>query len=79
MDHVKIGQLIYRLRKEKHLTQLQLANQMNISDKTISKWKRGLGCPELSLLTGDSIMLRKQYPESGLQVRIPVFAHGKLL
>lgn len=181
MDNVKIGQLIYRLRKEKQLTQLQLANQMNISDKTISKWERGLGCPELSLLTdlseifnvdlekflsgelntnevlggnmknlnfyicptcgnmltsmadtsisccgkklraiepqkaneyeklsveiiendffitsedqmtkehhiafvalltGDSIMLRKQYPEWGLQVRIPVFAHGKLL
>lgn len=181
MNHVKIGQLIYRLRKEKHLTQLQLADQMNISDKAISKWERGLGCPDVSLLpdlskifnvdlekllsgeldinevlggdmrkmnfyicptcgnmitsmtdtsisccgkklkaiqlqkanedeklsvdiiendffitsehqmtrehyiafvallTGDSIMLRKQYPEWGLQVRIPVFAHGKLL
>lgn len=181
MDNFKIGQLIYRLRKEKHMTQLQLANQMNISDKTISKWERGLGCPDVSLLpdlskilnvdlekllsgeldinevsrgdmkklnfyscltcgnlifsmadanisccgkklkaiqpqkaneseklsveiiendfyitsehqmtrehyiafvallTGDSIMLRKQYPEWGLQVRIPVFAHGKLL
>ena len=33
----------------------------------------------VALLTGDSIMLRKQYPEWGLQVRIPVFAHGKLL
>lgn len=181
MDNVKIGQLIYKLRKEKHLTQLQLANQMNISDKTVSKWERGLGCPDISLLpdlsialnvdlekllsgelnvkeilsgdmkkmnfyicptcgnmitsmtdtavsccgkklsviqpqkatkdeklsveiiendffitsdhemtrehyiafvallTGDSIMLRKQYPEWGLQVRIPIFAHGKLL
>ena len=181
MDNVKIGQLIYRLRKEKHLTQLQLANQMNISDKAISKWERGLGCPDVSLLpdlskifnvdlekllsgeldinevlggdmkkmnfyicptcgnmitsmtdttisccgkklkaiqpqkanedeklsvdiiendffitskhqmarehyiafvallTGDSIMLRKQYPEWDLQVRIPIFAHGKLL
>ena len=45
----KIGQLIYRLRKEKHLTQLQLANQMNVSDKAISKWERGLGCPDVSL------------------------------
>ena len=33
----------------------------------------------VALLTGDSIMLRKQYPDWGLQVRIPVFAHGKLL
>ena len=181
MDNVKIGNLIYRLRKEKQMTQLQLAEQMNISDKTVSKWERGLGCPEVSLLpelskifdvdlekllsgeledndviggnmkkmcfyvcpncgnmitavadtnitccgkklkllqpqkateqenlivekiendfyittnhsmerehyisfvallTGDSIMLRKQYPEWGLQVRIPVFAHGRLL
>lgn len=181
MDNVKIGNLIYKLRKEKQMTQLQLAEQMNISDKTVSKWERGLGCPEISLipelskifdvdletllsgnledndvlggnmkkmcfyicpncgnvitamtdtnitccgkklkslrpqktteheclivekiendyyittyhpmerehyisfvalLTGDSIMLRKQYPEWELQVRIPIFSHGRLL
>lgn len=50
MDNVKIGQLIYRLRKEKNLTQAALAAKMNISDKTVSKWERGLGCPEVSLL-----------------------------
>ena len=50
MDNARIGSLIYRLRKEKNLTQLQLAEKMNISDKTVSKWERGLGCPELSLL-----------------------------
>ncbi|MGN1080679.1 MAG: helix-turn-helix domain-containing protein [Acutalibacteraceae bacterium] len=32
------------------MTQLQLAQKMNISDKTVSKWERGLGCPEISLL-----------------------------
>lgn len=181
MDNIKIGKLIYQLRKESHMTQLQLAEQMNISDKAVSKWERGLGCPELSLLpelakifnvdlekllsgeldsneilggnmkkthfyicptcgnmitamvdtdisccgkkmkalqpqkandndklnvetiendfyittnhamdrehyiafiallTGDSLMLKKQYPEWELQVRIPIFAHGKLL
>lgn len=50
MDNTKIGRLIYQLRKEKHLTQLQLAEQMHISDKMVSKWERGLGCPEISLL-----------------------------
>ena len=50
MNHIKIGRLIYKLRKEKHLTQLQLAGKMNISDKTVSKWERGLGCPDISLL-----------------------------
>ena len=50
MDHTKIGKLIYTLRKEKGLTQLQLAEAMHISDKTVSKWERGFGCPDVSLL-----------------------------
>lgn len=181
MDNIKVGQLIYRLRKEKNLTQQQLAERMSISDKAVSKWERGLGCPDVSLLpeltgilgveleqllrgeldtnevsggnmrkmnfyicptcgnvitsmteagisccgkrlsaerirkaaeceqltveivendffitgehtmtkehyiafaallTGDGIMLRRLYPEWGLQMRIPVFAHGRLL
>ena len=33
----------------------------------------------VALLTGDSILLRKQYPEWDLQLRLPAFAHGKLL
>lgn len=181
MDHNKIGNLIYKLRKESGMTQLQLAERMHISDKTVSKWERGMGCPDVSLLselsqildvdlekllsgelnandilggsmkkmnfyicpncgnlvtamadttvsccgkklkaiqpqkakdneklsvevvendyfisskhemlrdhyisfvallTNDSIMLRKQYPEWELQARIPVFAHGRLI
>lgn len=181
MDCAKIGKLICSLRKEHQLTQQQLAARMNISDKAVSKWERGLGCPDVSLLaelsgilgvnleaflsgelsandlvggnmkklqfyvcpncgnlltatadatvsccgktlkplsprkaedteklsvekiendyfistghamtrehyiafvallTGDSIMLRKQYPEWDLQTRIPRFAHGMLL
>lgn len=50
MDCEKIGRLIYTLRKEKKLTQQQLAERMNISDKAVSKWERGLGCPDVSLL-----------------------------
>lgn len=50
MNCEKIGQLIYKLRKEKNMTQKQIADEMNISDKTISKWERGLGCPDISLL-----------------------------
>lgn len=50
MDCKKIGELIYTLRKEKNMTQKQLADLMNISDKTISKWERGQGCPDISLL-----------------------------
>lgn len=52
MDCKKVGKLIYELRKEKNMTQNQVAELMNISDKTISKWERGLGCPDVSLLLG---------------------------
>ncbi len=50
MDCQKTGELILSLRKEKGMTQKQLADILNISDKTISKWERGLGCPDVSLL-----------------------------
>lgn len=50
MNCDKIGKLIYNLRKDKDMTQKQLADLMNISDKAISKWERGLGCPDISLL-----------------------------
>lgn len=50
MDCTKTGKLILQLRKENHMTQKQLADIMNISDKTISKWERGLGCPDVTLL-----------------------------
>ena len=181
MDTTKIGELICTLRKEKGLTQVQLAERLNVRDKAVSKWERGLGCPDVSLLarlsqvfavdlekllageldpnsqaagnlknlhfyvcptcgnlvtalvdtpvsccgkkltaltaqkagpeeklsveiiendyfissdhemskdhyisfvaflTGDTVLLRKQYPEWNLQTRLPVFAHGRLL
>lgn len=52
MDCSKVGNLIYRLRREQELTQRALAQRLNISDKTVSKWERGLGCPDVSLLRG---------------------------
>ena len=51
MDNTKIGELICRLRKEQVMTQLQLAEKLCVSDKAVSKWERGLGCPDVSLLT----------------------------
>lgn len=50
MDYQKIGGLILSLRKEKGLTQRQLAESLNVSDKAVSKWERGAGCPDVSLL-----------------------------
>lgn len=51
MDNVKMGQLIRRLRKENSMTQLQLAEKLHVSDKAVSKWERGIGGPEVSLIT----------------------------
>lgn len=50
MDCEKVGSLIFKLRKEKNITQKQLGELLNISDKTVSKWERGAGCPDISLL-----------------------------
>ncbi|GCF94216.1 XRE family transcriptional regulator [Enterococcus florum] len=50
MNYEKTGQLIAALRKERGWTQRKLAEEMNLSDRTISKWERGHGCPDISLL-----------------------------
>ena len=50
MDQVKIGKFIAQVRKEKQLTQKQLADLLNISDKTISKWETGRGLPDVSMI-----------------------------
>ena len=50
MDKEKTGQLITELRKEKGLTQKQLAEALNVTDKAVSKWERGLSFPDISML-----------------------------
>lgn len=48
MDCTKIGKLIAHLRKEKGMTQKNLADELGVLNKTVSKWECGLGCPDLS-------------------------------
>ncbi len=50
MDQIKIGRFIAATRKEQNFTQRQLAEKLNISDKTVSKWECGNGLPEASLM-----------------------------
>ena len=47
----KMAQFISELRKEKKLTQKELAEQLGVTDKAVSKWERGLSCPDISLLS----------------------------
>ena len=51
MDQEKVGGIIKTLRKDKGMTQLELALCLNVTDRAVSKWERGLGCPDISLLT----------------------------
>ena len=50
MDQIRIGKFIANARKEKGMTQRELADTLLISDKTISKWECGKGLPEVSLM-----------------------------
>ena len=50
MDNSKTGLFIREMRKEKNMTQKDLAAQLNITDRAVSKWERGLCAPDISLL-----------------------------
>ena len=50
MNYNKIGNFIAEKRKEKGLTQKELAEKIGVTDKAVSKWERGLGCPDVSIL-----------------------------
>ena len=50
MDAEKIGKFICKLRTDKNLTQSQLAERIQVTNKAISRWERGVGFPDISLL-----------------------------
>lgn len=50
MDPEKFGAFVALCRKEKNMTQLELAQELKITDKAVSRWERGKGFPDISLL-----------------------------
>ena len=50
MDQVKIGRFIAECRKRENLTQMQLAEKLNITDRAVSKWERGKAMPDSSIM-----------------------------
>ena len=50
MDQIKIGAFLKALRKEKNLTQEQAAEQLGVSNRTVSRWETGTNMPDISLL-----------------------------
>ena len=51
MNSEKIGKLIQALRQEKGMTQKEVGDAICVSDKTVSKWECGAGCPDITLLS----------------------------
>lgn len=50
MDQIKTGSIIRSLRQKQGMTQSELAEKIGVSDKAVSKWERGCGAPDISLL-----------------------------
>ena len=93
MDQIKIGEYLKQLRRDKALTQEQLAEQLGVSARTVSRWETGSNLPELGMLECLSEALGADVSEvvrSGSSVResttaaVPVlsskrrFSRGKL-
>lgn len=70
MNHYITGATIRALREKKHLTQQQLAEKLNVSDKAVSKWETGKGFPDISLIEPLAHVLQVSLPEllSGEQI-----------
>ena len=50
MDQEKIGKFISKVRKEKNITQEQLADKLHITNRAISKWENGICLPDVSIM-----------------------------
>ncbi|NLN04343.1 MAG: helix-turn-helix transcriptional regulator, partial [Clostridiaceae bacterium] len=50
MDQSKIGSFLKKLRRERNLTQEELAEKLNVSGRTVSRWETGANMPDISLL-----------------------------
>ena len=50
MEAKQFGQFIAGIRKEKKMTQAELAQQIHVTDKAVSRWERGLGFPDIQTL-----------------------------
>lgn len=50
MDQAKIGKFIAECRKKENLTQMQLAEKLNITDRAVSKWETGKAMPDTAIM-----------------------------
>ena len=60
MEQIKIGSFLKKLRNEKGLTQVQLAEQLNVSNRSVSRWETGSTLPDISILI-TNVFQKSQY------------------
>ena len=72
MDAKKLGLFIAQLRKEQNMTQADLARKLQVTDKAISKWERGLGLPDINSIEPLAEALGVTVLEIMRSERIPV-------
>ena len=63
MDQKKVGLFLKTLRKEKNITQEVLAETLNVSSRTVSRWETGSNMPDISLLVELSEFYQVSIPE----------------
>lgn len=63
MDQIKFGAFMKELRKEKGITQEQFAQQLNVSNRTVSRWETGSNMPDISLLQEIAAFYEVSIPE----------------
>lgn len=78
MDQMKTGAFIAALRKEKGMTQKDLADSLSVSDRTVSRWETGTGMPEVSLMlplceelgiSVNELLLAERIPDTEKEMR----------
>lgn len=63
MDQIKIGLFLKKIRKEKGITQEQLAEVLNVSGRTVSRWETGSNMPDISILVSIAEYYKVSIPE----------------
>lgn len=77
MDQIKIGKFIAEMRKDQDLTQLDLAERLGISNKTISKWECGNGMPDYAVMEALCDILKINVNELLSGERLPSHEYNK--
>ena len=72
-----IGETIASLRKKKGMTQNELAEKMNVTDKAVSKWERDLSCPDVNTISKLADVLDTSVDEL-LQAKNKEYSNSKL-